>query len=169
MAHFRRVRAFDLRVQDAALSRYKNKKGMYKRCGHQHRLKISALEKGLAGLRLAEHRLLKCRSFEQIHQQVSEVAGRVVGLGELWAYDTAVRIGMANNLAPKDIFLHAGTRQGAANLGFVVQGKRSLSLAEVFARYPELQGSSADDLESFFCVYKRHLTLFRRPAPRSCN
>ena len=33
-------------------------------------------------------------------------------------YDTAVRIGAYLNLEPEEVYLHAGTKKGAAALGF---------------------------------------------------
>lgn len=165
-AYFRKVHSFARRLEDAALSRYVKEGDGYKRCGHQHRLKPRALVAGLEGLRLIERRLETSHAFEDLHRRIVSVALHTHGLGALWAYDTAARIGAVLDLFPGAVFLHAGALKGAEELGFDVRGRRKLPLHEVRARYPELRRFSADELESFFCIYKRHFGRFRRPAPR---
>lgn len=41
----------------------------------------------------------------------------IPGLGELYVYDTTLRIGAKLNLFPDKVYLHAGTRLGATALG----------------------------------------------------
>ena len=166
VAFFMQKQIFANRLKDAALARYMKGAEGYKRCGHQWRLTPAALAAGLQALRPMAHRLEHSGSFDELHDRVLAVAHRTRGLGALWAYDTAVRIGESIGLAPEKIYLHAGTRKGAENLGFAVRKQPVLSLKEVHARYPELRKLSAGDLESFFCVYKREFPRLARIAPR---
>jgi hypothetical protein len=41
----------------------------------------------------------------------------VTGIGELYVYDTALRIGAKLGVFPEKVYLHAGTRIGVRNLG----------------------------------------------------
>jgi hypothetical protein len=75
------------------------------------------------------------------------------GIGELTIYDTAHRIGAYLRLAPENVYLHAGTRQGAKALGF--KG----SWASIPRReFPKaLSRLRANEIEDCLCIYKNNL------------
>jgi hypothetical protein len=78
------------------------------------------------------------------------------GLGSLYAYDTARRLGAKLGVEPQRVYLHAGTRKGAKALGLDYR-QASLPVND----FPEpLRVLPADMLESFLCIYKDRLTPF---------
>lgn len=64
------------------------------------------------------------------------------------AYDIAHRVGIFRKLEPEVVYLHAGTRQGAKELG--IRGK-VVSRRELPAEFRSL---SPSELEDLFCNYK---------------
>jgi hypothetical protein len=73
-------------------------------------------------------------------------------------YDTALRIGAYLHLKPELVYLHAGTRIGARNLGFD-------SSAEFIAtrNFPdEFRCLSASEIEDVLCIYKDELNSRKR-------
>jgi hypothetical protein len=65
-------------------------------------------------------------SFADLIGIVASIAEGVSGLGELYIYDTALRIGAKSGLEPDMVYLHAGTRKGAKALGLDASMKTSL-------------------------------------------
>ena len=77
----------------------------------------------------------------------------VGGLGELYVYDTALRIGAKLNLLPNKVYLHAGTRSGAEALGF--DGKATVLNVSDLPR--ELQKLEPHEIEDVLCIFKADL------------
>ena len=77
------------------------------------------------------------------------------GYGILACYDAALRIGVRLNPAvqPTKVYLHCGTREGAAIL-CDVRGREFLNKIEL---PPELRDLTPDDIENFLCVCKDEL------------
>jgi hypothetical protein len=74
----------------------------------------------------------------------------VRGIGELYEYDTALRIGSYLRKLPKRVYLHAGTRVGAKALGFDPK-LRSLNPRALPLPLRELK---PHELEDVLCIYK---------------
>jgi hypothetical protein len=124
--------------------------GDRKRFDHQRRIKRTAIASALQVLSGAVPLLVACKSFDELHATVERLVGDIYGIGELYIYDTALRIGARLRLFPDRIYLHAGTREGARNLGLNVS-RKTLARSEL----PEvLQSLSASELEDFLCIYK---------------
>lgn len=110
--------------------------------------------------------LRACHSFKELHAIVSECA--VSGFAVLCIYDTAVRLGAylssikPQSIKPQYVYLHAGTKVGAAELGLDVS-RKFICLNEL---PEELQCLSADDIENFLCIYKDELKT-GKPASKS--
>ena len=92
-------------IENAALAR--NSKG--KHYSHQRRIKKIAIQKALASLSDATDRIKRCRDFAELFHLIDAVLDDVPGIGELYVYDTSLRIGAKLNLYPKAVYLHAGT------------------------------------------------------------
>ena len=75
---------------------------------------------GLAEERLqaASRHLAGASDFEALHEIVKREIGSVHGIGKLMVYDIAHRIGAYLGQAPTLVYLHRGTKEGAAILGF---------------------------------------------------
>lgn len=98
-----------------------------------------------------------CKSFNDILALVGKIAVEMNrdGLGELYCYDVAFRIGAKLNLFPTRVYLHAGTRKGAERLlGRRLRNVESLDLSE-FNAYPNLQQWEPWQVENILCGYAK--------------
>ena len=84
-----------------------------KRYSHQRRLKRKTLEQALEVLLEHKRQLSKAKHFDDVFYIVETALEDVFGVGELYIYDTSLRIGANLGLSPSKIYLHAGTRVGA--------------------------------------------------------
>jgi hypothetical protein len=120
-----------------------------KRFRHQYRIPQAALKRASRAL-LRDLRLLgRCKSFEALFQQVGATISRIPRIGPLMVYDTALRIGARLGLSPEHVYLHAGTRHGAALLGFD-RKRTSIRLDEL---PPPLSDLTAEEAEDVLCIY----------------
>jgi len=93
----------------------------------------------------------------------------VPGFGALARYDTALRIGFWRSLLPDKVYLHAGTRRGARNLGLDVS-RDYLTLEEIPVQFRDL---APHEIEDALCIYiykddfaRRAPGLLGRPCAR---
>ena len=128
-----------------------NSKG--KRYSHQRRLKRATLEeaKGILLANLGE--LKKAKSFDDLFLLTEKLFKPINGAGELYIYDTALRIGANMNLLPTKIYLHAGTRIGAKALGF----KTKLRIIEKQDLPADLKELEPHEIEDVLCIFKSEL------------
>jgi hypothetical protein len=145
---FREMPSLELAIHHASLA-INNRE---KRFGHQCRIPLAPLKRAKILLRAASSRVESCRSFHDLHALLGSMLASVRGLGDLYIYDTALRLGSFLKLSPKHVYLHAGTRTGARALG--------LSLSEGFLRVTALpktiQVLEPHEIEDFLCIYKAH-------------
>jgi hypothetical protein len=120
---------------------------------HQRRTWPSGRLKAEAILTASVGRVGACRSFHELLCLIEELLSGVRGIRELYRYDTAARLGAFLSLAPEYVYLHAGTRKGAQALGL---GRRRGYLEKHELPVP-LQALTADELETFLCVYAAEL------------
>ena len=81
----------------------------------------------------------------------------VAGIGALYRYDTAFRIGAYRGLFPTRVYLHAGTRKGARALGLDYR-KDALEMSEIPAA---LRTRKPYEIEDILCIYKTGLQVLR--------
>lgn len=124
-----------------------------RRYSHQRRLKHDDLK--AATIRLLERAaaLQAAASFAKLYDMVDEAVGHFGGIGELYVYDTSLRIGAKLGRMPEHVFLHAGARKGAAALGMNVKGVRRLFVFDFDQRLRELE---AHEIEDVLCIYKAY-------------
>ena len=111
-----------------------------------------------AGKRLLEclSEIELCKSFAELLQLVERVTAPVTRFGSLARYDTTLRIGAKLttpevNVMPTVVYLHAGTMEGARNLGFDVD-QEFLTMEEIAELHPELlRLKEAYHIENFLC------------------
>ncbi len=126
---------------------------------HQWRLSDDTLSRARKALEKAIGDIGQCESFEELWSLVKGTIGAIHGIGDLTVYDTAVRIGFFLGLEPEVIYLHAGTRKGAAALG-LGRGKQSIAVSEL---PQELRKLTPSQIEDFLCIFKDQLkALYRR-------
>jgi hypothetical protein len=143
--YFRACRSLRDVVSDAALARLNGTKLQHQWRRPEHVLSASrdALLNDLPALRRAKR-------FDQLHETVEAASGSIKGIGPLTVYDTALRIGAWRGLLPTKVYLHAGTRTGAKNLGLAW---RQPSLEMEVLPLP-LQALPAHQVEDVLCIYK---------------
>jgi len=106
-------------------------------------------------LELAEERLQACakrladaRDFDALHGIVKREIGSVRGIGELMVYDIAHRLGAYFGKSPRLIYLHRGTKKGAAILGFKGETLDPVMLPAAFSQL------APEEIEDCLCIYK---------------
>ena len=123
---------------------------------HQFHIVQPARRRAKTVLTQSEARILACRSFHELHSLFVELLSPIKGLGEMYIYDASLRMGAYVKLRPDFVYLHRGTRWGAKALG--------LNVRRPYIEKRELPGVlhtlSADDLESFLCIYWHQLAAF---------
>jgi hypothetical protein len=134
-------------AQDEETHRYK----------HQRRVKSRAIREATRRLADSHDEIRGCSSFHDLWNLLVLRLSPIEGIGELYIYDTALRIGAHLRLTPEKVYLHAGTRIGARRLGFVPASdgsKRWLEPRELPALLRDLAPS---DVENLLCIYKSRL------------
>jgi len=96
-----------------------------KRHPHQWRLRASAMKQGRDRLLGNQKALRRCRTFDDLLRLVEDLVLSIPGLGELYAYDTAVKIGVYLGILPERVYLHAGVRDGRRCSGSIRAADRS--------------------------------------------
>jgi hypothetical protein len=144
-------------TKNAALAR--SSKG--KRYSHQRRIKRAAIQEALSILPNESDRIKRCRTFAELFKLIDTALEDVSGIGELYVYDTSLRIGAKLNLFPEKVYLHAGTRLGARALG--LPNVPTLSVSE----FPkEFRALKPHEIEDALCIFKDEFASSRRiPVP----
>jgi len=124
------------------------------RYSHQRRVKSHAIREATKRLADSHNDIQDCSSFHDLWNAAGSVLRPVQGIGELYIYDTALRIGAQLRLTPKKVYLHAGTLTGARKLGLLSSQdshKLWLEPRELPAPFRDLPPS---DVENLLCIYK---------------
>lgn len=117
---------------------------------HQRRLKKPALERACADLLARSSVIAAARTFESLYDITAQVAGSIQGLGQLYAYDTALRVGAWLGVYPAAVYLHAGTRLGARAIG-VDPSRETVPVTGLPEPFHVLKPHEAEDA---LCIYK---------------
>jgi hypothetical protein len=115
---------------------------------HQKRILKSVDSAATASLLSIEEGMSQAASFDELLWQVQSVLRDVRGVGELYEYDVAFRIGARLGLMPAAVYPHADVREGVKALDF--SGRERLIEMDRFPR--PLQTLSPWELESFLCI-----------------
>jgi len=147
---FRDMPSLESAVHNAAFA--KDERG--KRYNHQRRISLTPLKHAKQILSQSLRQIERFCSFQELHFWLAEALSAVRGLGELYIYDTAIRLGAFLCLAPEFIYLHRGTRAGAKALGLKTSGGY-LTITDLPKPLRTLAPHEAED---FLCIYKAHFT-----------
>ena len=123
------------------------------RFSHQRRVKKKSLQESYKKLLEIERTLKESESFENIFKIIQKVASSIKGLGELYTYDTALRISAGLGYEPEFVYLHAGTRVGAKQIRISVNSE----YIELKVLRKELLRLKAHEVEDLLCIYKNQL------------
>ena len=145
---YRRQRTIETALEHAALAQLPSGK----RAHHQRRLSRSTLKAAWNALKKCD--LRRCRDFHDVLCLVDNTVRPIKGIGELYIYDTSLRIGAFLRLSPDRVYLHAGTRIGARALG-LTSGDYILcsDLPNAFTVLKPHQ------IEDCLCIYKREIAM----------
>lgn len=129
-----------------------------KRYRHQNKVWRTAITEARHRLLDAADQVRECKSFHQLwlllYQLLKPTDGLVKpvkGLGDLYIYDTALRLGSYLGFMPEKVYLHAGTLEGAKRFGFVSGSRAWLELDDL---PEELQQLPPYEVEDVLCIYK---------------
>lgn len=147
MDTFRRERSKASAIRRAALCEFPDGK----RHPHQYLIPQSLLELAEERLQAAARRLAGAPDFDALHEIVKCEIGSVHGIGELTVYDIAHRIGAYLGKVPTLVYLHRGTKEGAAVLGFRGVALDPAVLPSAFSRL------TPAEIEDCLCIYKDKL------------
>lgn len=147
---FHRKHSLNDAIHYAALAINQNEK----RFSHQRRLKRNALNKAKKLLVGVEGHLNACLSFDDLHKLLVDLFSPVSGLGPLYIYDTALRLGAYLKLNPQHVYLHAGTRVGARALSLDISGE----MLEASDFPKSVQVLAPHEIEDFLCIYKAYFS-----------
>jgi hypothetical protein len=126
-----------------------------KRHGHQRRIEKNAIT--VVQQVLIPKKLKGMKSFEELHAHMTATCSGIKGIGQLYIYDAALRIGAALGLSPELVHLHAGTKMGFRALGL---NAKNLSLpVKVFPK--PIQKLKPHEIEDFLCIFKEELKAFK--------
>jgi hypothetical protein len=139
--------SFDEVIAHAGLARMPDGK----RWAHQRRIPAAVLEGATRRLRGAE--LESAHSFDDLIQRLNRAVRQIRGIGELYVYDTALRIGAHLGLLPREVYLHAGARTGARALGLDHRAE-SVPVGQLPV---ELRRLKPHEIEDVLCIYKEWL------------
>lgn len=151
LRYFRSIRTLEDAITEAGLARRPDGK----RWSHQRRIRAPVLERATQRLRQAQ--LGRARSFAELIARVATAVRSVHGIGELYVYDTALRLGAHLRLLPREVYLHAGTRRGARALGLHHRAE-SVSLNQLPAALRRLRPHEVEDV---LCIYEEWLATVK--------
>ena len=129
-----------------------------RRFDHQRRLSASALRAGTDALRRRMKQIEATKSFHELLELLQPICSNITGLGELYAYDTSLRMGAFLGFEPQHVYLHAGTRKGVRALGI----DTARSFVTVSELPKPLRAMPAHELEDLLCIYKETLREISR-------
>jgi hypothetical protein len=134
-------------IENAAIAKMRNGK----MASHQWRVGKNKCEEGQAKLLAKEIEIKKCKIFEELFEITEGVKKSTKGLGDLWSYDTALRIGISLGIYPTEVYIQAGVKNGLKKLFPEKTPKgRSLPLS-IFPK--ELQILAPYEIENFLCIW----------------
>lgn len=123
---------------------------------HQRRVGYEACKAGLKELLIINKKtpLANCKSFEDIFNITEQVKRNTARLGDLWSYDTSLRIGFNLGHYPKEVYIQAGVTKGVKRaLKGKFQKGRSLPL-NIFPI--EIQKLQPYEAENFLCIWGKN-------------
>lgn len=152
LASFREEPSLEAAVRRAGLTELAGGK----RDPHHTRRPQELLERAAARLVERLSAIESAKSFGQLLEVIDKAVGHFTGLGKLYVYDTALRIGAWKRMLPTRVYLHAGTREGAGKL-LDVKGLKAVFASELVAVAPALAELEPYEIEDVLCMYKNRL------------
>jgi hypothetical protein len=128
-----------------------------KRYRHQRRIKPEAITEAIKRLVELHDDLQCCVNFHELWTLIRDNLKPIQGIGDLYVYDAALRIGAHLHLTPNRVYLHAGTRIGARNCGFLLRAGDKREWLESDELPAPLRDLPPSDVENLLCIYEGRL------------
>lgn len=128
-----------------------------KRYRHQRRIKPEAIEEATKRLVELHDDLQRCSTFHELWALIRENLKPIQGIGDLYVYDAALRIGAYLRLTPERVYLHAGTRIGARKSGLLLHPNDRREWLESNELPAPLRDLPPSDVENLLCIYEGRL------------
>jgi hypothetical protein len=146
--YYRNLPTLELCINNAALAISKNGKR------YRHQCLISNNTLSIARNILLDNVefINEIEDFDELFILINGLLKSVKGIGEIYIYDTSLRIGANLGHSPKKVYLHAGTRIGAIKLGFV--NVDTLEMSELPHEFQQLEPFEVEDI---LCIFKDKL------------
>lgn len=155
--HYRKLPNIKTAIEQACQGQIPcNKKSETIMDSHQYYIGYETCKKGMLMLLALEHEIKSCRSFECLFTTVEQVANRITGLGPLWAYDTALRIGFKKDLLPEQVYVQRGVAKGVRKALNVTRCPKGRSLP--VSKFPLWLTATLEayQIENFLCIWGKH-------------
>lgn len=121
-----------------------------KRLSHQRRLVRHVIPAAFPHLQKVSTQLRHSASFDDLLLHIEKALSGIPRAGDLYFYDTALRLGAFLGLYPTRVFLQTGARRGALRLSRKHQN-RSVPLAE----FPvDFRALAPFEMENLLCIYR---------------
>jgi hypothetical protein len=104
--------------------------------------------------------LRRCSTFHELWGLVRDNLKPIPGIGELYIYDAALRVGAYLRLTPERVYLHAGTRIGARTSGLLPRARGRREWLESNELPAPLRDLPPSDVENLLCIYEGRLPPF---------
>jgi uncharacterized protein YutD len=147
LEYFRCMGSFDDVIRNAALA---NNHG--KRFHHQRRCQSGTLRKAHKKLKEIQEYIKTYKNFDDLHTLFVKELLPINGIGELYCYDTALRISAYLGYLPEKVYLHTGTREGAKKMGIIKDNKQKT--IEIGCLPEPLRELEPHQIEDVLCIYK---------------
>jgi hypothetical protein len=138
---------FDEAIQNAAKALDRN--GRLN--NHQHRIGKKKCDESATEVLKYKNDFKKCKTFKEIFQLTEKIRKDIYKLGDLWSYDTALRIGFHLDMYPDEVYVQQGVVKGVKKIfnGTRPRG-RSLPM-NIFPK--EIQQMEPFKVENFLCIW----------------
>ena len=147
--YYRDLNSFNEALEKAATARTRENK-----ChDHQRRVGYETMRVFLEKLKPFAKEIKAQKTFDGLFNIIESVGKQIHGIGELTIYDTAHRIGIYLGLEPTEVYIHAGTRQGAVAIGFC-DNRKTIKKSELPQEFSVL---APHEIEDCLCIYKDHI------------
>jgi hypothetical protein len=121
---------------------------------HQWRIYNYVYDEFVKNLLNVKNKINNSKDFDELFNIIDFY--KTSGVGELFCYDTALRIGHYLNKLPEKIYIHAGTRKGLKLLLDRIIFERTIYKHDLPEPFCSCELTPAQ-LEDFFCVKKDYI------------
>jgi hypothetical protein len=122
---------------------------------HQRGIGVKQLRQSAALMKKLTPAIRKARSFSNLFIITESVKSDLKGLGDLWSYDTALRISFnrGKTFYPKSVFVHRGVTKGIRKIFSKMPIRQRTLPLNIFPK--EIQSLKPFEIENFLTVWGR--------------